>query len=712
MQKSVGEFVRVERASEPAPTGSAWLRRVRALAAACVALALVFAAPAQESEEPRPDPQVIWVTVHGDIGVSTVAKVQSALREAHSSGVARVLLDINVPGGELEHTKEVEGLIQRLAGEEVRVVAFVRRDAYSVGAYVALSCQEIFMAPPASIGAVTPSEIGPSGFPQFWSAEEHEAAIADLRESMQALVARNASIPPQVAKAAEAMVDPAMRIFEVTYENAAGVQVTAVKDEAEMRELDASGVQILNSQEFPMRPLVLSASEAERLGFSSGTYASIEELIQDEFGVSMDAVVRRDNTWSEGAVAWIDGIKPLLFVFGFMLLMLELKTPGFAVPGVLGVALLAIAMFGSYLVGLAEWTEILLFFMGIGFVAVEIFLLPGTLIFGLGGFVCIVAGLILSQQSFFVPVTAAQHDILLTNLSHMLYLTVLVIVGAIIMWKITPYVPVLNRVLQAPPDVSYTGASTQFGKDAGQQTATTELIGRSGVATTDLRPVGMMDLDGQPVDVLAEGAFVSRGTQVRVIEVRANQVVVEPLAEGESSESGEASIPLLILLWVLGLCFVIAEIFFPSFGILSVLAALSFVAAIFFAYTDVSTAAGHAFLGAAAVAVPVVAYYALKFLPNTAIGRRLVLTGPERADVQNAAEEPGIHQYQGKSGVALSDLRPSGTARIGSDRVDVITRGEMVEKGAPVVVVQVDGNRVVVASNRSPAATETDGTPN
>jgi membrane-bound serine protease (ClpP class) len=42
-------------------------------------------------------------------------------------------------------------------------------------------------------------------------------------------------------------------------------------------------------------------------------------------------------------------------------------------------------------------------------------------------------------------------------------------------------------------------------------------------------------------------------------------------------------------------------------------------------------------------------------------------------------------------------LRPAGHATIDGRRVDVVSRGEMIAEGVPVVVVEVEGNRVVVA---------------
>jgi len=673
------------------------------IVAAVTASALVGGLRAQEaSTVEQPEALVLVVKVDGEIGKRSVYMVQSTLREAEATGARVVVLDINTPGGAIVSTKEIEALINRLSRDDLQVVAFVRHQAKSAGAYIALACDRIFMAPGAAIGAIQPVMMVPGGgIQQIPDVDVRRKLISSLRADVRALLEQRPGVSPGLIKVAEAMVDREMQIYEVVCEDEDGFQqAPQYLEEAEVTALRASGARVVRSDSLGPGPLTLTASEAERLGFSDGTVISVEELVRDELNEPLEAVRFREETWSEGAVAWLDAMKPLLFVFGFLMLVLELKTPGFALPGVLGALLLGLAMFGSYLMGLASWVDILLFFAGIAFVGIEIFVLPGMLVFGLSGFACIIAGLVLSQQSFFLPATAAQHDILLTNLWHMLALTGMVLVGAVVLWKLTPYIPVFNRILQPAPTPA-PGAATQFsGGDGGLGGSRAALVGLEGVAITDLRPVGVMEVDGERYDALAEGTFVGKDSSIRIIAVQGNQVVVEVVDGGEASQRGAAGIGFLIFLSLLGLCFAIAEVFFPSFGILSVLAAVSFVSSIFLAYTQVDMMTGHLFLVSSAIVVPVAVYYSLRVLPRTAMGRMLMLSGPNRDFVEGAAQEPGLEGYEGKAGVALSDLRPSGVARIEGERVDVITRGEMLEQGAALVVVEVEANRVVVTLDR------------
>jgi membrane-bound serine protease (ClpP class) len=202
-------------------------------------------------------------------------------------------------------------------------------------------------------------------------------------------------------------------------------------------------------------------------------------------------------------------------------------------------------------------------------------------------------------------------------------------------------------------------------------------------------------LGDERLDVVTEGAFVLRGTPVRIARVEGHRIVVEP----EGGTRGEVSIGFLVLLVVIGLVLAIAEVFLFSFGVIAVLSAVSLVSAVFLAFTHHSQQVGFLFLAASAIGAPLCVYLALKALPKTALGRSLILSGPEREQVAHAAEESGIHALLHKTGVALSDLRPAGFARLEGRRVDVITRGELLPQGTPVRVIEIEGNRVVVAKD-------------
>jgi membrane-bound ClpP family serine protease len=148
-------------------------------------------------------------------------------------------------------------------------------------------------------------------------------------------------------------------------------------------------------------------------------------------------------------------------------------------------------------------------------------------------------------------------------------------------------------------------------------------------------------------------------------------------------------------LLLLGLGLLVAEVFFPSLGTLAILSALSVIASVVFAFKE-SPEAGWWFLGIAVLLVPATLFIAYRIFPHTPFGRRMIVSGPSFAGEEHSASDPRGFGLEGKEGVALSSLRPAGVAMIEGRRVDVVTRGEFLDPGARVRVLEFSGNRVVV----------------
>jgi membrane-bound serine protease (ClpP class) len=91
----------------------------------------------------------------------------------------------------------------------------------------------------------------------------------------------------------------------------------------------------------------------------------------------------------------------------------------------------------------------------------------------------------------------------------------------------------------------------------------------------------------------------------------------------------------------------------------------------------------------------------LRFLPHLPFGRRLILQTGLPANQGYASAPEGDRNWLGKSGTALSPLRPAGIAEIAGERVDVVSDGEFIESGVPIMTTRVDGNRIVVRRDRT-----------
>lgn len=150
----------------------------------------------------------------------------------------------------------------------------------------------------------------------------------------------------------------------------------------------------------------------------------------------------------------------------------------------------------------------------------------------------------------------------------------------------------------------------------------------------------------------------------------------------------------VILLFGLGLLMIVAEVLIPSMGIIGLGAALCILGALGWAF-QMDTDLGMRLLAAATLLVPTAIMLALKLLPKSPLTKKLMARGFSFDDGQ-AVDRRDLG-LEGATGVVEATLRPAGTARIGDRRVDVISRGEMIEAGTSVKVVEVLGNRVVVA---------------
>jgi membrane-bound ClpP family serine protease len=152
-----------------------------------------------------------------------------------------------------------------------------------------------------------------------------------------------------------------------------------------------------------------------------------------------------------------------------------------------------------------------------------------------------------------------------------------------------------------------------------------------------------------------------------------------------------------ILLIVLGLGLVMLEVFIPSGGILGFLSIASIIAAILLAFSFGGTTAGFIFMGTAAIGLPTTIVVAFKWLPNTPVGRRLLLRTQKAADLL-PAEDPR-EQYReliGKQGVAKSAMLPGGAITINNATFEAVSESGAIEQGDRVEIVRIRNNRLVV----------------
>jgi membrane-bound ClpP family serine protease len=151
-----------------------------------------------------------------------------------------------------------------------------------------------------------------------------------------------------------------------------------------------------------------------------------------------------------------------------------------------------------------------------------------------------------------------------------------------------------------------------------------------------------------------------------------------------------------ILLMLIGCLLVVMEVFIPSGGIISILAAVSFIGSIFIAFQPGPTTGpttGLIFTATTVFAVPALVALPFKYWPRTPMGKAFLGELPTEEEV--LPEDPR-RALLGRVGVARTKMLPSGAVEIDGQMIDAVTQGQAIEPGTYVVVAEVRANRVVV----------------
>lgn len=417
---------------------------------------------------------VYRVPVTGVIELGIAPYIERSLKEAGEAGARAVILDVNTLGGRVDAALNI---VDAIRGSEVPVYALVDPRAISAGALISVSADSVFMVPEALMGAST--VVGGSG------EKMSEKAQSMMRAQFRAL-AEARGIDPRIG---EAMVD----------------------EEIEIEGVIEAG-----------KLLTLTADEAVRVGYAvkvDGFDAMLESL-----GLSGAEVYTPSVNWAEQVVRFLSHpvVAPLLLSIGVLGLIIEIKTPSFGFAGLTGLLALT-AFFGSHLIiGLAGLEEILLLAVGLVALIIEVFIVPG---FGVAGVVAIAC---IGAATFMALIGSLPTWMDVVRASGILAVAAGIVTAAF--WVIVRQLPTSSR---------WKGVFLRTAEDAAAGyvvgDARSDLIGAVGVALTDLRPAGSAKVNGERLDVVAEGGFVDKGQRVRVIRSEAYRLVVEAIEEPPSA---------------------------------------------------------------------------------------------------------------------------------------------------------------------------------
>ena len=243
---------------------------------------------------------------------------------------------------------------------------------------------------------------------------------------------------------------------------------------------------------------------------------TLEEVLQ-QLGLSGAEVRRASPNWAENLVRFLTHpiVSSLLITIGMLGIIIEIRTPGFGVPGALGIASLALFFWGHWLVQLAGWEEILLVISGVVLLAVEIFVIPGFGVAGVLGIAALLSGLSLSLIG-----GGATWDFIVKAVGRVVFSLLLALLGSLVLLRFLSRLPFGKRLILE------TGLAVGEGYASPPDTDK-EWLGKSGIAVSPLRPSGIADVGGERGDVVSDGEFIEAGAPIVVARVDGNRIVVQ-----------------------------------------------------------------------------------------------------------------------------------------------------------------------------------------
>jgi membrane-bound serine protease (ClpP class) len=448
---------------------AAWLRIV----AIVVAVLALLSAPSATSSASAADETrrlVLVAPAKGTIDLGLAPFVDRVVDEAERDGAAAVVLDIDTFGGRLDAAVAIR---DRLLASRVRTVAFVHPRAISAGALVSLSAETIAMSGGSTMGAATPVQLQPGGT----AMPVDEKAVSFVRKEFRA-TAEQRGRPVELA---EAMVD---------------------------KDVDVPSLAP------PGKLLTLTGDQAIALGVADVRADDLPRLLHS-VGLEDAAVRLRTPNWAERVVSALTAsiVSSILMTLGMIGLMVELRTPGFGVPGIVGIICLALFFGAHWIVRLAGFEELMLVGVGLALLAVEVFVTPGFGLPGVLGALALVAGLGLSLVG-----AGATTGAVVASLGRVAISLILAFAFGAALFALLPRFPFARGIVLSSAGPMPSAAT--------RPEASRSWNGVTGMAATPLRPAGTAWLDGERVDVVTDGEFVAAGGTVLVIKHEGNRVVV------------------------------------------------------------------------------------------------------------------------------------------------------------------------------------------
>lgn len=404
-----------------------------------------------------------------------------AFEEATEKGADVVLIHLNTYGGMLESADSIRN---KILESPLPVIVFIDHNAASAGALISIACDSIYMTSGATIGAAT-------------VVDQTGAVVPDKYQSyMRAMMRATAEATGRDPEIAQAMVDPRIAIEGV---------------------IDSGSV------------LTFTASEALRFGFCEAIAGDIPEVLRKagigDYELIEQQLRPRDKIISFLINPFVSGILIMVIIGG---IYFELQTPGVGFPLLAAITAAVIYFAPLYLEGLADHWEIILFFVGVVLIAVEIFAIPGFGVTGIAGIVFVVTGLTLSLiGNIGLDFSGVNFESIVTAF---FIVIISIFLSIILSYYVTKRLFTQNRLFGSL--ALETVESSEEGYTTSDKTYR-DMVGRTGVAHSMLRPSGKVRIGSDVYDATAQTGYIEKGENIEVVKYETMQLFVRKTEEQE-----------------------------------------------------------------------------------------------------------------------------------------------------------------------------------
>ncbi|MFL2996436.1 MAG: NfeD family protein [Cytophagales bacterium] len=406
--------------------------------------------------------KVLVGEIKSNIDPRTNRYTKLLLEEASEKDYDIIIIEMDTYGGAVNDADDIR---TRILDFEKPIYVWINKDAASAGALISIATDSIYMSSGASIGAATVVTGDGTQAPDKY------------QSYMRSIMRSTAEAKGRDPKIAEAMVD----------------------EDIEVDSISAEG-----------KVITFSTQEAIKFGFCDAELNSIEEILERQ-NINNYNITKYELGSTEDIISFflnpvVSSVLILLILGG---LYFEMQTPGVGFPIVASITALVLYLVPYYLNGVAENWEILLFFIGIIFIALEVFVIPGFGVFGVLGLFASLSSLILIMlnNDMFDFTFVLSRDLIASSLS--VFISVfsfglLVLFGGI---KLTDSEAFKKIALNE---------TQEKGKGYVSKKYSDNLLNVKGKSFTILRPSGKVIIDENIYDASTSGEYIEKNKKIIV----------------------------------------------------------------------------------------------------------------------------------------------------------------------------------------------------